>query len=318
MKLLSIIVPMYNSEKTIKKCMDSVININNIEIILIDDGSSDKTKEICLLYQEKYKNIKYIYQSNSGPGKARNNGIKEAEGKYVMFLDSDDYIETSGLEEILNDYLVDEKYDIVYYNFQQVSENGYIYKRYELYKFNELKKEDLIKNTISWTLPWGQFKIIKRKIILDNNVFFEEDIKNSEELFFTINVLNKSEKIYFFNKIVYNYLKRDKSISRDIDLEDYKNNVEIVFNKLYRKFENTEYIQEVYNYYVVSNIHILKEEIAKEKYTMFKDTSKEIRKNIKKMNLKYIAKRYKIILKILEFHLDYLLYIIFKVYFRRK
>ncbi len=318
MKLLSIIVPMYNSEKTIKKCMDSVININNIEIILIDDGSSDKTKEICLLYQEKYKNIKYIYQSNSGPGKARNNGIKEAEGKYVMFLDSDDYIETSGLEEILNDYLVDEKYDIVYYNFQQVSENGYIYKRYELYKFNELKKEDLIKNTISWTLPWGQFKIIKRKIILDNNVFFEEDIKNSEELFFTINVLNKSEKIYFFNKIVYNYLKRDKSISRDIDLEDYKNNVEIVFNKLYRKFENTEYMQEVYNYYVVSNIHILKEEIAKEKYTMFKDTSKEIRKNIKKMNLKYIAKRYKIILKILEFNLDYLLYIIFKVYFRRK
>lgn len=318
MKLLSIIVPMYNSEKTIKKCMDSVININNIEIILIDDGSSDKTKEMCLLYQEKYKNIKYIYQSNSGPGKARNNGIKEAEGKYVMFLDSDDYIETSGLEEILNDYLVDEKYDIVYYNFQQVSENGYIYKRYELYKFNELKKEDLIKNTISWTLPWGQFKIIKRKIILDNNVFFEEDIKNSEELFFTINVLNKSEKIYFFNKIVYNYLKRDKSISRDIDLEDYKNNVEIVFNKLYRKFENTEYMQEVYNYYAVSNIHILKEEIAKEKYTMFKDTSKEIRKNIKKMNLKYIAKRYKIILKILEFHLDYLLYIIFKVYFRRK
>ena len=147
-------------------------------------------------------------------GKARNEGIKVAKGKYVMFLDSDDYIEKNNLQEVINQYLKNEKYDVLYYDFELVADNGMILKKYNLQKFAKCSKEDLIKNTISWNLPWGQFKIVKKDIIIDNNIYFEEEISTCEELFFTIRILQEATKVFFYNNVIYKYLKRNDSISR--------------------------------------------------------------------------------------------------------
>ena len=97
---ISVVVPVFNSEKYLEKCIDSIINqtYKNIEIILINDGSSDKSEEICNSYLKTYKNIKLINQSNSGVSVARNNGLKSSTGDYVLFVDSDDWLEKDMLE----------------------------------------------------------------------------------------------------------------------------------------------------------------------------------------------------------------------------
>lgn len=92
---ISVIIPVYNCEKYLNKCVDSVLNqtYTNYEIILIDDGSTDRSSEICDKYEKVSKKVKVLHQKNSGVSQARNNGVDIAEGKYICFLDSDDYIE---------------------------------------------------------------------------------------------------------------------------------------------------------------------------------------------------------------------------------
>jgi len=102
MELVSVIVPVYNVEKYLKKCVDSILSqsYQNIEVILINDGSLDGSGEICEAYAKKDERIKYITQNNSGLGKTRNRGIEEASGKYLLFVDSDDYIENTMIEKL--------------------------------------------------------------------------------------------------------------------------------------------------------------------------------------------------------------------------
>ena len=116
---LSIIIPAYNTEKYIKQCIDSVINIRNIEneIIVVNDGSTDRTKDILKEYTENNDRIKVITQENQGASAARNTGIKASTGDYIYFLDSDDWIDTVSFEKIIRqleeDYKNGEKIDIV-------------------------------------------------------------------------------------------------------------------------------------------------------------------------------------------------------------
>ena len=102
MPKVSIIVPIYNSEKYMEKCIDSILNqtLNDIEIILVNDGSTDSSLEIAERYKQRDKRVIIINQINSGPSIARNNGIKIATGKYIGFVDSDDYIEKTMYEKL--------------------------------------------------------------------------------------------------------------------------------------------------------------------------------------------------------------------------
>ena len=102
---LSIIIPAYNTEKYIKQCIDSVINIRNIEneIIVVNDGSTDRTKDILKEYTENNDRIKVITQENQGASAARNTGIKASKGDYIYFLDSDDWIDTVSFEKIIKE-----------------------------------------------------------------------------------------------------------------------------------------------------------------------------------------------------------------------
>ena len=100
--LYSLIIPVYNGEKYIQTCINSILiqTYNNFEVIIIDDGSTDRTRIICEELTKNNSKIKYIYQENGGVSKARNRGIEESKGDYITFIDIDDYIESNTLELI--------------------------------------------------------------------------------------------------------------------------------------------------------------------------------------------------------------------------
>ena len=131
MKLISVIIPIYNTQKYLKKCIDSVESqsYNNIEIILVNDGSTDSSEKIIQPYLQKYENIKYYKKENGGLSDARNYGIQKATGDYICFLDSDDYIDIN-LFSKLQKYL-DLDYDMIKYKLVKVDEN-----------YNETEKVD--------------------------------------------------------------------------------------------------------------------------------------------------------------------------------
>lgn len=196
----SIIIPVYNVEKYLSKCLDSVIGqtYKNIEIICINDGSTDNSLEILKTYAQKDKRIKIINQTNQGVSIARNNGIDNATGDYILFVDSDDWIELNTCE-ILNAELGNKFQDLIIFNHSVVT-----------------------KKTIRPTKYLGGNKFAlwaacyKTDIIKNNNIKFPENIKISEDHFFKYNFLYYARKIKYIDKYLYFYnLTNENSATKD-------------------------------------------------------------------------------------------------------
>ena len=190
-ELVSIIVPIYNAEKYLNKCLDSLTKQTKkeLEFILVNDGSTDKTEEIIKEYQDK--RIKYFKNKNQGIGKTRNFGISKSSGKYLMFVDSDDYLEKDACE-ILYKKISKEEADLAICDFYKVYENGKT-EEIHLPKFSSttLKKTPSLINNINLS-PWN--KIYKRELITKNNLKFIENLKY-EDAPFVINAMDKAKKI---------------------------------------------------------------------------------------------------------------------------
>jgi len=212
LKQISIIIPVYNSEKFIAKCLDSIINQLHcplIEIILIDDGSKDNTPDIIKGYSKKYSFIKVITQENQKQSAARNNGLKHATGKYVMFIDSDDYLEKTMLSDMYN--LIEmEKTDLCICGIKKIFNS-----RVELEIESCLKKSGnhigdfLTKHKEMDVGLWN--KIFKLDIIQKNNLNFENGNFFEDTLFVFKYLCNISQGISFLEKPLYNLLKREES-----------------------------------------------------------------------------------------------------------
>lgn len=213
----SIIVPIYNTEKYLDKCIQSILSqtLSDYEVLLIDDCSTDSSLSIACKYQSDcvrvLKNL-----SNSGLSKTRNKGMEHAKGDYIVFLDSDDYIEQNALYE-LNKLICENEFpDIIYTGFIEergtiqkkkygyASESNKIYTRYEFLK-SELEKRTLYAASC--------FGVYKRKLIIDNKLFFKPGIYHEDELW-TPQVVNKSEFIYLSNLAYYHYIRREDSITK--------------------------------------------------------------------------------------------------------
>ena len=123
--LISIIIPMYNSEKTLNRCIESVLKqtYSNIEVVLINDGSTDNSRNICEEFAKKDNRIVLVNKENEGVGKARNTGLEVSNGKYISFVDSDDYIESNMIENLYN-ILISHNVDCVKANYDIVTKNG--------------------------------------------------------------------------------------------------------------------------------------------------------------------------------------------------
>lgn len=243
--LISIIIPCYNSENTIKKCLNSIINqtYKNIEIICINDGSVDNTLNILRKYQSKDSRIKIINNTNNGVSYSRNCGLEIAKGDYVTFIDSDDFIDLNAIINIV-DILKNNSIDVLRYNF--VVKNSKNFYNNNLYDFadclidveenrNILYKKMFTINNIP-TLCWLLFikKDIAKKVRFDTNISFLEDT------IFYYNLFNLIKNIYFLDKKYYNYIIYKKSLTRNVDRVS-KNIENILYvNDLFRKDKKIE------------------------------------------------------------------------------
>lgn len=206
---LSIIVPIYNCEKYIAECIESIILEKNVkfELILINDGSKDNSGEICDFYQKKDKRIKVIHQKNSGVSEARNNGIKNANSKYIMFVDADDTMSNDWGLKIKS--VLKENYDIVFFQNKFQSTN--------------LDKTNIILNILkidkfdgwSFSNPWS--KIFKTEFIKENNILFDKKIINGEDMLFNIEAITKAKKINISDRNIYFYRISDGQVTKNFN-----------------------------------------------------------------------------------------------------
>ena len=237
MNSISVIVPIYNSEAYLNKCIDSLINQTkkDIEIILVNDGSTDASDKIIKSYKDK--RIKYYKNKNKGIGYSRNFGIDKANSKYIMFLDSDDYLDIHACEELYKKIEKD-KSDVVVSDFIK-SHNG----TDEIIKINDFKKTNLNKNSnilLDINLsPWN--KIYSSKLIKDNNIRFPEDIKY-EDVLFVLECLDKANNISKLNKALNYYIVRDNSETKTYDKKVF-DILEVV--KRFRSYFNNRYKEDI-------------------------------------------------------------------------
>ncbi len=220
--LISIIIPCYNSEATIGKCLESVIHqdYGNIEIVVIDDGSTDKTSGIVNTFREKNSRIVIVHQQNSGVSKARNVGIKTASGEYICFVDSDDWVEKNYCSVLL-EHLIKNNSDIsiVQPFHEQLFTDDTITESDTEEKVEIISGEKglelLLEDKEIQSHPWGK---LFRKNLFDN-INFPEHLQAFEDYFTLFKVFDKAEKIVISNKKLYHYIEFPDSLSHNLTPE---------------------------------------------------------------------------------------------------
>ncbi len=240
--LVSIIVPVYNVENYLEKCLDSLVNqdFDNYEIVVVNDGSTDKSKEIAERYQTKYAQIVLINQENKGLGGARNTGIEAARGEYLLFVDSDDYIRKDTLH-LLYSKAVEQQADMVVFGYTIVDELGNVIKIDHGF---ENEKPTLDENReLLMCAPIACNKLIKKDLFINSGIRFPdrawyEDLRTILKLYLYV------EKFGFVHQSLYFYLKRKGSITNALKAD--------------RLFEIVDAVEDLLNYY--------KEQNAYEKY----------------------------------------------------
>ena len=219
---LSVIVPIYNVEQYLSKCLESLIDQDlsreEYEIILVDDGSPDHCGEICEEYAVQYPNVKVIHRENGGLSAARNSGVAEAQGRFVQFVDADDYLEPNVLKKLV-DKMERDHLDVLRFNYQNVNE------RYEVFEPNKVCKPFVdyrdevcdglafLTERLGYACYACQF-MIRRELLED--CAFKEGVYY-EDTEWTPRLLLKANRVTSTEMMVYNYLMRTGSITQSVD-----------------------------------------------------------------------------------------------------
>ena len=220
--LISVIIPVYNVESYLEKCLDSIINqtYKNLQIILIDDGSTDNCKAICGKYQKLDRRIIVIHQENQGLSNARNKGLDIAKGSLIAFVDSDDFLEPTMYEELYNNMRENDS-DIAICNFYRIDKHGakttLHFRETEFVSTNKTKFSN-IQNEYGSLTVYAWNKLYKRKIF--DNIRYP-DGKVYEDSFILCDILAKATKVSYLLKPLYNYVYRPDSITNNFSLAHF-------------------------------------------------------------------------------------------------
>lgn len=233
---VSVIVPIYNVEKYLDKCIESLLKqtLKEVEIILVDDESPDNCPEMCDLYVQKYTNVKVVHKKNQGLGLARNSGIEIAEGEFITFIDSDDYISENALE-ILYLKAVQNHSQAVFYNITFWKNGNEFATRYDVKEETKfLGRENVDDFTLDLVAPLPSFKhdakymvsacraIYSLDVIKANGIRFVSERKViSEDLVFNIDFLNHVDNVTFIPDSFYFYRYNDDSLTHKVDKSRY-------------------------------------------------------------------------------------------------
>lgn len=216
MYLISFVIPVYNTGKYIKKCLESIysqeLDPSTFEIIIIDDGSTDNSKSIINEFINLHPNCKYYFQENNGQSSARNRGLKLAQGYFIHFIDSDDFLKENSLNDIFNSITNLQALDVIAFNLTNIIENKKI-------KCTYLSSNDtrILNGTEYIEKSNIQFSpccyIFQRKHLTDNNLFFTEKV-DAEDIDYIFKALHSANRIKFIDIFYYNINQRSGSVTR--------------------------------------------------------------------------------------------------------
>ena len=279
----SFIVPVYNTEKYLKKCLDSLVNqtYKDFEIIVVNDGSTDKSSNIISKYQKKYKNIIVIDKENEGLSMARNRGVQKSSGKYIIFVDSDDYVSNKLLEEV--DKKIDDS-DILRFQIATEDEEYTKINEYHEEGFESMCGYDAFKYLSSYHFvepAWCY--VIRKNYYIENKFSFKKDVYH-EDFGLIPYVIYKARKVKSIDFIGYYYIQRNGSIMNN---NDYKKTVKKAFDmieqyktmRLFAKNINRKNNLDDYFLSYISNSVIVKARELK------KDEKKVYINELKKLNV---------------------------------
>lgn len=237
--LVSVIVPVYNAEKYIDRCIKSILDqtYTNIEIIVVDDGSADESlQKINTILDER---IRVYSQGNKGVSAARNLGIEKSTGDYLLFVDADDYIDKKMVEELINK--VENDSTLVFCNNYEVWKNRtderVLFSEYNKY---EIKKNDVLKEIASGNAGLVCSKLVSSNVIKNNNIKFDEKIIMGEDQVFFLEVSEKTNTFKYVNKALYNYDRTNEKSTTLKYKENLYNNFLIVYKKTNLIFERNK------------------------------------------------------------------------------
>ncbi len=229
--MISIIVPIYNAEKSLSRCIDSLLEqtYRDIQILLINDGSSDGSGSICEKYAERDSRIKYIVQRNGGVASARNKGIAEAAGEYIAFVDSDDCV-LPNIYEMLFEAMKDTQSDLVICGYTKVAENE---KRDICFGNNRISGKTAIAEYVAKhynegviSSPWN--KLFKKKFIIRD---FPLGISLGEDLLFNVRYFNNIESVNIINAPLYLYYQFNENSLTSSYKERYFDDMCLICNE---------------------------------------------------------------------------------------
>ncbi len=222
---VSIIVPVYRCEKYLERCVCSILNqtYNNIECILVDDGSDDNSPKICDSFCNKDKRVRVLHQKNFGVSVARNAGLEAATGEIIGFVDSDDFIDETMIEELILPFLTDQRVDVSICNIRRMKDNSskiysFSYNFSDgVYPGKQLADLTLMPNEID---GFVFIKLFKKYIIDKERIRFDKDIKYMEDVLFSFQYLMHCNFGYVTSKNLYNYFVNENSVTMQKSLPE--------------------------------------------------------------------------------------------------
>lgn len=235
----SVIIPVYNAERRISTCLKRIRcqTLEDYELIIIDDGSIDNSlkeiyKSTCDMPSER---LRIISQPNSGAGAARNSGIDAASGEFIVFIDSDDYVDKDYLQRA-EELIRRDNPDVVFVDIVREDEHGRILRYERMSDFRNLSKDRMIRWQLTGKMPWGGVrKIVRSSIVKDNNCRYATTIKVGEESIYSYNILQNAQKISFQPDSLYHYVDTSNSLTAN----DVVDNSQAVYSYMVQKLRET-------------------------------------------------------------------------------
>lgn len=249
---VSVVLPIYNAEKYLKKCIDSIVNqtLKEIEIIMIDDGSTDGSAEICKNYLSDSR-VSYYYKENEGLAAARADGIDKATGEYIGFVDSDDWLEPEMYEKMYNAAKTNDS-DVVFVNCIENEDGHRFAPEFRTGAFNrEEIKTDILPRTLAYIDKHGQkratrwcnwLRIYKRSCMLENNVKFDRRFRRSQDLQFTYEMTLCAQNYYYLGD---DYLYHNRVVGDSLSRGYTKNMWNLYVPLIERLYKDTEEFKEM-------------------------------------------------------------------------
>lgn len=280
-ELISVIVPVYNCEKYIEICIKSVLQqtYTNLELVLVDDGSTDGSGDVCDQYAVQDTRVKVIHKENGGVSSARNRGIEDAIGDWYSFVDADDFLDKD-MYAVLMAFQGRTKAEIVQCGYRRVENGQELYSAdsgQEYVLETEVALKYLIEGSLFSNALWT--KLFSKKVI--EGIWFDENLKINEDVLFNFNAFTRSKKIAYVDKAKYNYVVHNSSTCFTIENEKKLVDVCTVSKYMLQHLENSKIVGTARTRYVQMLILYFRYCYERDGYkNQTREIAKEIRKQV--------------------------------------